>query len=388
MTYEEPNDIVFARSPILYAVYDALYTNQDFQYTADVYIWQGTGGGTKPATPQYELAKYPEPNGTARFNVQDLVKDYLRSRKYTFSTENDTYLMYVHVAVTLNYKYGTSTVGTPIVLSDVIALDGYNYYLEGINYLPSTHLGNSSNSYWMTNRPLKMDIPTGTSMRMFLAKDSTAAVYQVVIDVNDGDFDLYIITSGLTNEIAAIKAGSTEIQQLATSGGDTDPITEYKIYGADSGGTAVTKVYEFTIEEPCKYGFKNLQFLNRYGVWDNLLVYGTKKESLDVKRTEVMTSPVDISTTPSMSLTEQQGQFRMANIHGRESMRVNTGWIDEDYNEVIKQMMLSEDLFDADTLQPYTIDTSSINFKTSLNNKLINYTFNLKQANTSINTLI
>jgi hypothetical protein len=279
-------------------------------------------------------------------------------------------------------------VGTPIVLSDVIALDGYNYYLEGINYLPSTHLGNSSNSYWMTNRPLKMDIPTGTSMRMFLAKDSTAAVYQVVIDVNDGDFDLYIITSGLTNEIAAIKAGSTEIQQLATSGGYTDPITEYKIYGADSGGTAVTKVYEFTIEEPCKYGFKNLQFLNRYGVWDNLLVYGTKKESLDVKRTEVMTSPVDISTTPSMSLTEQQGQFRMANIHGRESMRVNTGWIDEDYNEVIKQMMLSEDLFDADTLQPYTIDTSSINFKTSLNNKLINYTFNLKQANTSINTLI
>ena len=38
MTYEEPNDIVFARSPILYAVYDALYTNQDFQYTNEFYL--------------------------------------------------------------------------------------------------------------------------------------------------------------------------------------------------------------------------------------------------------------------------------------------------------------------------------------------------------------
>jgi len=50
-------------------------------------------------------------------------------------------------------------------------------------------------------------------------------------------------------------------------------------------------------------------------------------------------------------------------------------------------MMLTEHLYDADTLQPYTIDTKSLKVQTSLVDGLINYTFDLMMANTEINTV-
>ncbi len=416
MTYKEPNEIAFARSPILYGVFDALYTETAFRYTCDVYIWQGAGGGSKPSTPQYQLEKYPEPNGAARFNVQSLAMDYLIDKKYTFSTENDTYEMYTYVAVTLNYTYG-STIGTPVVLDEIIVFDGYNYYLEGINFLTNTNLGIGSYSsfvtrvsedggvseslgcvpsellgltgkgYFMTESPLERYIPPETSMRLFTRNDSTSIVYSVIINVNDGDLEFEYITSAFTNEISAIKAGTTEIQALANSQAYTTDITTYSIYGIDSYGTRVTQEYIFNVKDACKYGFRNLQFMNRYGVWDNLIVYGTQKTDLSVERTDIMSSPLTMTTSPSFTFTEQYGQHQMRNVHGQETLTVNTGWLDEDWNDIMKEMMLTEHLYDADTLQPYIIDTKDLKFKTSLNEGLINYTIKLKLANTAINTV-
>jgi len=50
-------------------------------------------------------------------------------------------------------------------------------------------------------------------------------------------------------------------------------------------------------------------------------------------------------------------------------------------------LMLTEHLFDPDTSQPFTIDTKSLTVKTSLNNGLSFYTFDLKQSNSAINTV-
>lgn len=419
MTYEEPNSIAFARSPILFAVYDALYTNTDFQYTCDVYVWQHSGSNpdsTKPASPNYELAKYPSPNGTATFNIQHLVSDFLRTKQYTFSNENDTYEMYCYVAVDLNYTYGTTT-GTAIELDTFVVLDGYNYYMDGVNYLTDTNLGINASSgyvsrvlsdsgeceattcipsallsltgqgYHMTDRPLSMYMPTGTSMRQYVYNDSTSLVYKTVLTVN-GEETVEYINSGYTNQIASIRVGSSEVQSLMTAVGYTTEIEYYTLQGFDSDDVPITQKYTFTIQEPCKYGFKNMQFLNRYGVWDNVILYGTERETLEVEREDIFKSILSTSTSPAMSYDTQRGQFGMFTGTGREMVTVNTGWISEDWNEVLKQMMMSEHLYDADSLQPYTIVTDSLQIRTSLNDKLSNYTFELKKANTFINTVM
>jgi hypothetical protein len=54
-----------------------------------------------------------------------------------------------------------------------------------------------------------------------------------------------------------------------------------------------------------------------------------------------------------------------------QSVRVNTGWVDENNSELIQDLLLSETiLLD---LKPVTIKTEGTELKTSLNNKMINY---------------
>jgi len=411
MAYTKPNDISFARSPILFGIYDANFTDAGFRYICNVYVWQGLIGD-KPSSPNYYLEKYPSPNGAASFNVQSLAKDYFIKPQYTHSNYDDTANMYCWISVDLNIISDSGT-GTAVVLDPIICFNGYNKYLEGVNYLTESHLGNAAastfinrvltdggtiespscipdellgvtgNGYFMTDRPLAMDIPPGTSMHLYLFPDDTSLVAGYQININDGEEIFTAPTVGYVfNKVAAIPVGSTEIAAISK----VVP-TKWEVSGIDGDSNIITQTYTFTLVEPCRFGFRNLQFMNRYGVWDNLIIYGTQIEKLDVERTEIFNSPLEVSTAAVMTTNDPYGQYHMSGISGRESLTVNTGWISEDYNEVLKQLMLTEHLFDPDTSQPFTIDTKSLTVKTSLNNGLSFYTFDLKQANSATNTV-
>jgi len=408
ITYTQPNDIAFARSPILFGVYSADYTITGFRYTCEVYIWQGLIGD-KPATATYSLEKYPTPNGAATFNVQSLVKDYFISPQYTHSSYSDTQDMYCWISVDLAYTSDAFTFTPAEVTDPIVIFNGYNKYLDGVNYLTPSHLGNEAdsgftarviadsgtieaisciptelldltgNGYWMSDRPLEMDIPSDTSMHLYMITDTASLVVAYQISINDGE---EVLTGAMFNECIAVGVGSTEVVAAAS----VTPV-KWEVCGIDVNDNIITKVYTFTLAEPCRFGFRNLQFMNRYGVWDNIIIYGTQIEKLDVERKEIFNSPLEVSTAAVMTTNDPYGQFHMSGISGRESLTVNTGWISEDYNEVLKQLMLTEHLFDPDTSQPFTIDTKSLTVKTSLNNGLSFYTFDLKQSNSAINTV-
>ena len=381
ITYTQPNDIAFARSPILFGVYSADYTITGFRYTCEVYIWQGLIGD-KPATATYSLEKYPTPNGAATFNVQSLVKDYFISPQYTHSSYSDTQDMYCWISVDLAYTSDAFTFTPAEVVDPIVIFNGYNKYLDGVNFT-TNNLGNGVNGLLMTDRPLVMDIPSDTSMHLYMIPDSTENIIGWRINVNNGaEFLNGATIAGFTKEVAAVPVGSLEVTALAS----VTPI-RWSVYGVDDSDAIVTKVYTFNLVEPCRFGFRNLQFMNRYGVWDNLIIYGTQIEKLDVERKEIFNSPLEVSTAAVMTTNDPYGQFHMSGISGRESLTVNTGWISEDYNEVLKQLMLTEHLFDPDTSQPFTIDTKSLTVKTALNNGLSFYTFDLKQAHTAINSV-
>ena len=412
LTYEQPGVIGFCRSPILYAVYEATFADVGFYYTCDVYLWQS---GSKPASATYSLEKYPTPNGAASFNIQSLAKDYFINPQHEFTTPDDTESSYVNCAVTLNWTDDVGS-GAPVVLSEFFIMNGYNYYLDGLNYITDSHLGVnyasafalrvsadggtleapdcvddellglSYEGYWMTDRPSEMDIPIDTSMRQYF-KRIAGNTLNIVVNINDRDKIIKTDISAYTKKVTSFGVGGTEIQALATANSFTDTITTYDVYLEDSDENIYGQTYTFNVIEPCRFGFRNLQFMNRYGVWDNIIIYGTQIEKLDVERKEIFNSPLEVSTAAVMTTNDPYGQFHMSGISGRESLTVNTGWISEDYNEVLKQLMLTEHLFDPDTSQPFTIDTKSLTVKTALNNGLSFYTFDLKQAHTAINSV-
>jgi hypothetical protein len=68
---------------------------------------------------------------------------------------------------------------------------------------------------------------------------------------------------------------------------------------------------------------------------------------------------------------------------------MNTGFIQESFNEVIKQMMLSEQVWvdNGTEVLPVSLNTSSLQFKKSVNDRLINYTVDFQYAFNKINDI-
>jgi hypothetical protein len=67
-------------------------------------------------------------------------------------------------------------------------------------------------------------------------------------------------------------------------------------------------------------------------------------------------------------------------VDSNQSISVNTDWIPEAYNEILKQMLVSEEIYIVDNegtgrLTPITIATESVTFKTGVVDKTIQYTF-------------
>ena len=60
-------------------------------------------------------------------------------------------------------------------------------------------------------------------------------------------------------------------------------------------------------------------------------------------------------------------------------MSCNTTYIEQGYNELMKQLLVSDEIYwtydqTNNLVKPLTIQTNSLQFKTGVNNKLIQYT--------------
>jgi hypothetical protein len=84
----------------------------------------------------------------------------------------------------------------------------------------------------------------------------------------------------------------------------------------------------------------------------------------------------------------RRGQTKPFNINGNGSIKVNSGWVTEDYFEWIQDMMLSDTILYESSQIPVTIKTTSMQKKTELNDKNINYTLEFEFANKLINNIV
>jgi hypothetical protein len=84
----------------------------------------------------------------------------------------------------------------------------------------------------------------------------------------------------------------------------------------------------------------------------------------------------------------RRGQTKPFNINGNGTIKVNSGWVTEDYFEWIQDMMLSDTILYESSQIPVTIKTTSMQKKTELNDKNINYTLEFEFANKLINNIV
>ena len=76
---------------------------------------------------------------------------------------------------------------------------------------------------------------------------------------------------------------------------------------------------------------------------------------------------------------------------GKESITLNTGYLSEDYNDVIEELMLSEQVWlmatDSEEVLPVIPKTQNLTYKTSINDRLVQYTIDFDYAFDKINSV-
>ena len=75
--------------------------------------------------------------------------------------------------------------------------------------------------------------------------------------------------------------------------------------------------------------------------------------------------------------------------NGKESITINTGFYPENHNEIVRQELLSEQVWvdDLSNVLPINLKSNTLQFKKSVNDKLISYTLQFDYAFDKINNI-
>ena len=115
-------------------------------------------------------------------------------------------------------------------------------------------------------------------------------------------------------------------------------------------------------------------FINRYGVWEFVDMVGNVKKN--------------VSTDRKTYIRYDEGLSKNFNVNGYKSYEVNTGWVDEAFEEVVTDIMLSEHVIlyngTDDSYTKLIVEESDKVIQNQRTNKMINYQFKFKEAGSII----
>lgn len=359
-----PTTRIKVRSP-----YYKKYSHADLNYVElDIIIYTGIQIQIPsfPA-PVYSLKKYViGTNDYLVFELSELVRDYIET-EFDGTYDNEP------VWVRLNAQLYESD-GTPIgsvSTSYLLAFDGYTLFEEGINYITDAPV-------FITDRVED----SNSEVTIYRPSDEVIRI-PVNVDNTDGNetgwsFKLY------TNNV---EQSETSVSNSSNSSGQIYYInvgTQYdkvELYENEPSPSLPTKRYTIHIEEmDCnKYDAIKVTFYNRWGALQDLFFTAKHTETLTTKKEDYKSNLIDFSTL-SYSTTRHQAQT--FHKQGKERITLNTGNVNEDYNEWIKELMLSEKVWMTKDSTVYPIKVTSSNFRerTSINDKVFNYTIEAEYA--------
>jgi len=142
------------------------------------------------------------------------------------------------------------------------------------------------------------------------------------------------------------------------------------------------------IKEQCKSKYipNKVTFVNKFGTLQDMYFFKKATEKMTVKKESYKANILNNSNSYSTSNHVNQD----FNVVGSESISLSSGYLEESYNEAFKQLMLSEKVWVTDEdykVTPINIKTSNITYKTSLNDRLVEYTIDFENSFDTINNI-
>jgi hypothetical protein len=364
-----PASCSLAQSPTIFTLSESgqVYTSASFQYYLDLYYWSGTPSNSG-SVQNYTLVKYPNVSSVGIFDVSRILNSTLTSS----AAADNSNVKYFKGDGYWRYQSGSVFVTGSHVQSGVYkALDGYAIFDEPIGQQIT-----SKSIHW----PLMTDGPASQSV---LAEDyGTAGVY---VGTTNGLTPTKLVYSGSlgngTFTLSGSVSSSQQIQQYPQapqeSGFPISTLSDWYSIQAFSGNTALGTPINFDVVCKQKYPNIRIKWKNRYGQFDWFDFYMINKQSFS---TTVRGYQPQLGTWTGRTLSYNQYDSSNLNyiVDSKQSISVNTDWVDEAYNEIFKQLLVSEEIYwvkSQTDLAPLTIATDSVTFKTGVVDKVIQYGF-------------
>lgn len=367
--------VVKVRSPFIIEI------NEPTQLGSKIEIFIWNDGDTEPATPTYTLSK-PIPTIDQRqtsYNVSNFVKEYIENTAPQPTTAIETIDSNLNWAYFRVKRYWDDD-GTYTELDNelYIGVNGFTNYMDGIQIPEESRMTLLFNPAIKNTYEKKETYPDAFIQYLNVLVDFTDShdVLQITYERIDGVVYTQDYTFTDLNGIYLFSIGIT----LAKSYNQfiNGCKVSIDLYPVDESERRAA-FYTYPICEP-KYTPVECDFINRFGGWQTLTFYKAQTNSITAKSNDYKLMPKNFNYNPLV------GQSKSFNFSGTQSVTLNTGWVDENYSELITDLLLSETvLLDR---KPVILKTQSSELKTKLKNRMINYTLDFEYNFNLINDVV
>ena len=294
-------------------------------------------------TLRYTLVKNVQPSTTINFDIAELARDYIE-----IAYQSNYVAQTVAIQTILTNYSGLNGTGTPSLTGqqyDDIGFEAYGTFEEEVN--PEVPFGR-------TLPTLLIPINEDTDEFTILAPNNTAG-------------KIPFLTSSL-NGAESYAAGDTSVT----------------IQGVD----CTIKRIDCT-----KYGDGNkIIYINKYGVQQDLWFF--LKETKNIARTnEGYKSNTITYPSGGAEYNVRNAPNKVFNTQAKQTHTFSSGYYPEFANQQFEELLLSEFIWwstvrkGSGVVIPVKVKTSSVAFKTSLNDRLIEYTIEFEEAFDYINNI-
>jgi hypothetical protein len=365
------------RSP--YFITSDLSTNDSARF--DVYIFNGLDSA-RPTDPTYSIVSTNiDETNIVSVNISELIKDFTELN-FSGTYSQDTY--YVDCVINLITDGSTTSSSEQLFR----AFRGYGYFEEGSNPQLDNKILMSNDSivkyqddtlYVPVDADLVSDVvflrsdgtninvtiptPTTSSEEVAYAKDTLQLVDYINRVSND---------DGIYEESVCLEVLFDEVNETTTD----------RVFVIGNDGS-VDVVGVRNVDE-CTYSPYKLTFINKFGVLQDLWFFKTSKLNMNTKEESFRSN-----TLSSGSYSVSDHQYKVLYKTAKKSLQLNSGFYNEDYNETFTQLFLSEKVwieYNNQTL-PVNISSKNLEYKTRLNDMLIQYRVQLDFAFDTINSI-